>query len=83
MVEAAHPADPRQQRRIGTAHDRSTQLDDGYQEWSPDSTQIAFVGRTDTDGSGTYVYDLATGETRFVSSGTIESWIDNDHILVS
>ena len=58
-------------------------LDDGYQEWSPDSTQIAYIGTTDKDGPGTYVYDLATGETRFVSSGTIESWIDNDHILVS
>ena len=56
-------------------------LDDGYQQWSPDSTQIAFVNNT--EGAGTYVYDLATGETRFVSSGTIESWIDNDHILVS
>ncbi len=58
-------------------------LDDGYQEWSPDSTQIAFIGRTDADGSGTFVYDLATGETRFVSAGSIESWVDNDHILVS
>ena len=56
-------------------------LDDGYQQWSPDSTQIAFVNNT--EGAGTYVYDLATGETRSVSSGTIESWIDNDHILVS
>jgi len=58
-------------------------LDDGLEEWSPDSTQIAYVGSTDKDGSGTYVYDLATGETRFVSAGTIESWIDNNHILVS
>ena len=58
-------------------------LDDGYQQWSPDSTQIAFVGTSDADGSGTYVYDLSTGETRFVTSGTIESWIDNDHILVN
>ena len=56
-------------------------LDDGYQEWSPDSTQIAFVNST--DGSGTYVYDLGTGETRFVTNGTIESWVDDDHILVS
>ena len=56
-------------------------LDDGYQQWSPDSTQIAFVNST--EGAGTYVYDLATGETRFVTVGTIESWIDNDHILVS
>ena len=58
-------------------------LDDRYEQWSPDSTQIAFIGNTDADGSGTYVYDLATGETRFVAVGTIESWIDNDHILVS
>jgi len=58
-------------------------LDDGLEEWSPDSTQIAFIGNTDADGSGTYVYDLATGKTRFVTTGSIESWIDNDHILVS
>jgi Tol biopolymer transport system component len=57
--------------------------DDGYQRWSPDSTQIAYVGTTDEDGYGTYVYDLATGETRFVTDGTVESWIDDDHILVS
>jgi Tol biopolymer transport system component len=56
--------------------------DDGYQRWSPDSTQIAFI-RFDEGGFGTYVYDLETGETRFVTDGTIESWIDNDHILVS
>ncbi len=62
--------------------DRSM-TDDGYQRWSPDSTQIAYIGSTDEDGNGTYVYDLATGETRFVTDGTVESWIDNDHILVS
>jgi Tol biopolymer transport system component len=58
-------------------------FEDGYEEWSPDSTQIAFAGDSEASGSGTYVYDLATGETRFVTSGAIESWIDNDHILVS
>jgi TolB protein len=57
--------------------------DDGYQEWSPDSTKIAFVADMDENGFGTHVYDLATGETRFVSDGTIETWVDNDHILVS
>jgi Tol biopolymer transport system component len=57
--------------------------DDGYEEWSPDSTQVAFFGSIGEDGFGTYVYDLATGETRFVTVGTIESWIDDDHILVS
>ena len=57
--------------------------DDGLQEWSPDSTKIAFVADIDKNGFGTHVYDLATGETRFVTDGTIESWVDNDHILVS
>jgi TolB protein len=57
--------------------------DDAYQEWSPDSTQIAFVADIDEHGLGTHVYDLATGETRFVTGGTIETWIDNDRILVS
>jgi Tol biopolymer transport system component len=57
--------------------------DDGYQKWSPDSSQIAYVASTDADGLGTYVYDLATGRTRFATAGRIESWIDNDHILVS
>jgi TolB protein len=57
--------------------------DDGYQRWSPDSTQVAFVDNSLEDIFGTYVYDLATSETRFVTAGAVESWIDNDHILVS
>ncbi len=58
--------------------------DDGYEQWSPDSTQIAYVDDTGRNGGfGTYVYDLAAGETRFVTVGTIESWVDDDHILVS
>jgi len=56
---------------------------DALEEWSPDSTQIAFVASTDENGFGTHVYDLATGETHFVTDGEIESWVDNDHILVS
>jgi Tol biopolymer transport system component len=54
-----------------------------YPKWSPDSTQIAYVDDSAKGGSGTYVYDLETGETRFVTDGTVESWIDDDHILVS
>lgn len=57
--------------------------DDGHQKWSPDSTQIAFLDNSAEDVFGTYVYDLTTGETRFVVEGTFESWIDDDHILVS
>jgi Tol biopolymer transport system component len=52
-------------------------------KWSPDSTQIAYVDSTPDDGYGTFIYDPATGETRFVTAGTIESWVDNDHILTS
>ena len=54
-----------------------------FPRWSPDNTQIAYTGDTDGDGYGTYVYVLATGETRFVTAGTVECWIDDDRILVS
>ena len=57
--------------------------DDGYQQWSPDSTHIAYVAHTADGGFGTYVYDLPTGEARLVTAGRMESWIDDDHILVS
>ena len=57
---------------------------DGFERWSPDSTQIAYIGGNPIeDNYGTYVYRLATGETRFLTEGTVESWIDDDHILVS
>jgi Tol biopolymer transport system component len=69
----------------GAARRLITRLDgdDGYQRWSPNSTQIAYIGSTEEDGYGTYVYHLATGEKQFVTDGSVESWIDNDHILVS
>jgi Tol biopolymer transport system component len=51
-------------------------------KWSPDGTQIA-IDSTATDGLGTYVYDLATGETRLVAAGTMEGWVDRDHVLTS
>jgi Tol biopolymer transport system component len=54
-----------------------------FPKWSPDSTKVAYVDTTAKSGFGTYVYDLSTGETRFVTAGTIESWTDDDHILVS
>jgi Tol biopolymer transport system component len=50
-------------------------------KWSPDSTQIAYVDSTPDDGYGTFIYDLATHETRFVTAGAIDSWVDKDHIL--
>ena len=57
--------------------------DDGFQQWSPDSTKIAFVADMDENGFGTHVYNVVTGETRFVTAGRIESWADNEHVLVS
>lgn len=56
---------------------------DAFQEWSPDSTRIAFAATLPEHGFGTYVYDLNTGKTSFVADGTIVSWTDDDHILVS
>ena len=57
--------------------------EDGHQRWSPDSTQIAYAERASDGDYDTYVYDLTTGETRFVTAGRIESWVDDDRILVS
>jgi Tol biopolymer transport system component len=54
-----------------------------YPRWSPDGTQIAYFDAAADGGPGTYVYDLRTGETRFLTAGRIESWVDNDHMLVS
>lgn len=57
--------------------------DDRYEQWSPDSTHIAYVAHTADGGFGTYIYDLSTGEARLVAAGSVESWIDNDRILVN
>jgi TolB protein len=54
-----------------------------YPKWSPDGTKIALVDHTIDGSFRTHVYDLMTGETRFVTDGRIESWIDDNHILVS
>ena len=54
-----------------------------FPRWSPDSSRFAYIGDTDQEGYGTYVYELSSGETRFVTAGTVESWIDDDHILAS
>lgn len=57
--------------------------DDAYEKWSPDSTQLAYLATTEEGGYGTYVYELATGEVRFVTESSVKSWVDGDHILVS
>ena len=62
---------------------RQVSYSGSFPRWSPDSTKIAYLGSTDEDGSGTYIFDLTSGEARFVTAGTVESWIDDDHILVS
>jgi Tol biopolymer transport system component len=55
---------------------------DGFAKWSPFGTQIAYIGDSGDEGLGTYVYDLAHGKSRFVTTGTIESWVDDSSILV-
>jgi TolB protein len=69
----------------GTGRQKIQQVssNSAFPKWSPDSTRVAFFDTTAKSGSGTYFYDLATGGTRFVTAGTVESWIDDDHILVS
>jgi Tol biopolymer transport system component len=58
---------------------------DGYAEWSPDSTRVAFSGSSLPSGDrpGTYVYDVASGERRFLTPRMIEGWVDDEHVLVS
>ena len=83
--EAGSPGatDRRRCRRIERRVIARLEGEDGHQRWSPDSTQIAYAERASDGDYDTYVYDLATGETRFVTAGRIESWVDNDRILVS
>ena len=56
----------------------------GFAEWSPDSTRVAFNGSSLPSGDrvGTYVYDVASGERRFVTARMIEGWVDDEHVLV-
>ena len=51
----------------------------------PDSTRVAYHGssRESGDRAGTYVYDVVSGERRFVAAGMIEGWVDEEHMLVS
>ena len=69
----------------GTGRQKVQQVssNSAFPKWSPDSKRVAFFDTTAKSGSGTYFYDLATDGIRFVTAGTVESWIDDDHILVS
>jgi Tol biopolymer transport system component len=64
---------------------RSSIDGNGFAEWSPDSTRVAFNGSSLPSGDrpGTYVYDVASGERRFVTARMIEGWVDDEHVLVS
>jgi Tol biopolymer transport system component len=62
-----------------------TDTSGGWEAWSPDGQQIAFV-RNDPQGvRSTYVYDTTTGEIRFVANGTISNggWIGPHSLLMS
>jgi Tol biopolymer transport system component len=45
--------------------------------WSPDGTRIAY-----TDGGGTHVVDVSTGETSLVSHQGVADWFGNDALLI-
>ena len=52
--------------------------------WSPDGTQIAYFAEDDGTCCNTYVIDVATGETRPVSSGGLfPIWLDDEHLIVT
>ena len=57
----------------------------GFAKWSSDSTRVAFYDCVlpSCDRVGTYVYDVASGERRFVTARMIEGWVDDEHVLVS
>jgi dipeptidyl aminopeptidase/acylaminoacyl peptidase len=50
--------------------------------WSPDGRWLAYV---DLVGGSyrTYVYDVSTGETTFLTVGRMDSWVDADTVLVT
>jgi Tol biopolymer transport system component len=51
--------------------------------WSPDGTRIAYFAEDDGTCCNTYVIDVATGETRPVSSGGLfPVWLDDEHLIV-
>lgn len=55
-----------------------------YPKWSPDSTRIAFSSVPQPTVATLRRFTIwLQVKTRVVTTGTIESWVDNDHILVS
>jgi len=50
-----------------------------FPRWSPDGTRIAY-----TDVGGTYVVDVATGETSLVAAeGEVADWFDEDTLVIA
>ena len=65
-------------RRHRPTEDRTRELQRQLSEMVPRQHPRSRTSITLTDGGlGIYVYDLAAGRPRFVTTGTIESWIDD------
>jgi len=67
----------RGQRLLATVSDR-----DVRPMWSPDGRWLAYV---DLVGGAyrTYVYDVSTGETTFLTLGRMDSWVDANSVLIT
>ncbi len=60
-----------------------TDLASSWPFWSPDGTKIAF-GVDDPSKEGTYIRNVATGETHLISSEVcMEGWLDDETLLVT
>jgi Tol biopolymer transport system component len=50
----------------------------GFPRWSPDGTRIAY-----SDGDGTHVVDVSTGEASLVAEVGLFDWFGDDTLVVS
>jgi Tol biopolymer transport system component len=70
--------------RVGSTRTHQiTDLTSSWPFWSPDGTRIAYATES-PDDPGLYVRDVASGDTRLVSSGAcMEGWFDDETLLVT
>jgi TolB protein len=70
-------------RADGSRSHEITDLTSSWPFWSPDGTRIAYATES-PDDPGLYVQDIATGDTRLISSQfCMEGWFDDVTLLVT
>jgi Tol biopolymer transport system component len=70
-------------RADGSRSHTITNLTSSWPFWSPDGSRIAYATET-PDDAGLYVRDVATGDTRLISSEfCMEGWFDDETLLVT